>query len=166
MKNYLSILAVLFLLGCGEHWHSDYAPQTNYEPVIVNRDDLAATIKVKPPRSINNAGKIYRQGDLLFINEMEAGIHIIDNVDPKDPKQLAFLEVPGNVNLSMYGDIMYVDHASDLVTLRYNESGIEELDRNKDAFPEKAPPDTRYIPHQYTKEQRPENTVILKWIEK
>lgn len=168
MRKLLPLLAFFIITSCTERYidGDDYYYSTNYEPVIVSRDDLPSTIKMKPPREISKAGKIYRQGSMLFINDLRDGIHVIDNSNPSDPKKIAFLEIPGNANLSMFGNIMYVDHAGDLVTLRYENDKLVELDRNESVFPELPPPDNSYIPYQFTAEQRPENTVIIKWIEK
>ncbi len=167
MKKLLIILPAFLLIGCPGHmYHDDDYIQTEYEPVIVSRDDLDKTIKILPPRKINEAGKIYRQGDMLFINEKYDGIHVINNGNPADPKKLAFLAIPGNINLSMIGDIMYVDHAGDLVSMRYNGEALEILDRNPEVFPELLPPDVNYIPLEYQKANRPDNTVIINWKEK
>jgi len=161
-------LAFFIIASCDGRYHDgdDYYYSTNYEPVIISRENLPATIKIKPPREISDAGRIYRQGSMLFINELRKGIHVIDNINPSDPKKIAFLEIPGNANLSMFGNIMYVDHAGDLVTLRYENDQLVELDRNASVFPELPPPDNSYIPYEYTAEGRPENTVIINWVEK
>jgi len=59
---------------------------------------------------------------------------------------------------------VYADNAVDLVAFTFDGNGIQVLDRNRDVFPELSPPDlSGYIPFEFTKEERPENTVIVRW---
>ena len=73
-------------------------------------------MKSSPSQALKNPGKIYIYGNYIFLNEPDAGIHIIDNSQPTAPKNLAFIPIPGNVDLAVTGNTLYADSYSDLVT--------------------------------------------------
>ena len=136
---------------------------TSYTPVLLKRSELEASIKVEKPRKIKEAGKIYRLGHLLFINEKYEGLHLYNNSDPTNPEAIAFLKIPGNIDITTKDDVIYADNAVDLVTLRYQNDQLQVLDRERNVFPEMVAPDLGRIPDKYNEEQRPANTVIVKW---
>ena len=45
------------------------------------------------------------------------GIHVIDNSNPSSPKNIAFIDIPGNIDLAVKGNMLYADLYTDLVTL-------------------------------------------------
>ena len=49
--------------------------------------------------------------------KIDKGIHILDNTTPANPKNVAFIDIPGNMDLAVKGDILYADLYTDLVTL-------------------------------------------------
>lgn len=53
----------------------------------------------------------------MYINERFEGIHVIDNRDPSSPQNVAFLDIPGNIDLAVNGDALYADSYVDLVTI-------------------------------------------------
>ncbi|WP_417601957.1 hypothetical protein [Owenweeksia hongkongensis] len=159
MKLLYLLIPALLLTACGEEPET----YTEYTPVLLKRSDLEKSIKVESARPINDAGKIYRKGSLLFINEKFEGVHVYNNADPKKPVALGFIKIPGNVDITINNDIIYADNAVDLVALRYSNEQIQILDRDRDVFPEIVAPDFGNIPDEYTAANRPENTVIVKW---
>ncbi len=164
MKKVFSLLvAVIFMASCTP---DQTTAVTEYKPVLVDRAELAKSVKMEGIREIENAGKIYRNGNLLFINEKYEGVHIIDNSDPKNPTKLGFIKIIGNVDIAMDGNIMYADNAVDLITLRYDGSEVTVLDREENVFPEPVAPDWGSIPEEFNEENRPANTVIVKWVKK
>ncbi len=162
MKNLFPLALTLLLFSCIKEPYEE--PISGYEAVLMERSELENSIRFDEPRKLNRAGKIYIKDNLLFINELFSGVHVYDNSDPTQPKVLGFINIPGNVDISIDGDIMYADNAVDLIALRFTGTQVEILDRNRNVFPELSPPDLPgYIPFQYTKGERPENTVIVRW---
>lgn len=89
-------------------------------------------IKATPTRK---TGKIYIYNDLLFINEPNKGIHIYSNVNPSNPVNLYFLQIPGNVDLAICNNILYADSYVDLLAFDIsNISNIKQVKRLKDVF--------------------------------
>ena len=162
MKTLLYLTIPILMSGCGKQ--VEYEPTSNFQPILMERDELERSITFTDPQPLVNAGKIYIKDHLLFINELYKGVHVYDNSNPSNPIALGFITVPGNVDISVDGNIMYADNAVDLVAFSFNSNGIQVLDRNRDVFPELSPPDLPgYIPFEFTKEERPENTVIVRW---
>ncbi|MCH2022778.1 MAG: hypothetical protein MK207_09895 [Saprospiraceae bacterium] len=88
-------------------------------------------IELKTSQPLKNPGKIYIKDDMLLINEMGKGIHLVFNENPAKPKKVGFVKIPGNIDVAMKGDIIYADNYMDLVTLN-TKTG--EIKRVKGAF--------------------------------
>jgi hypothetical protein len=166
MKKPLIFLVVALLFIQCEKFDSDYQRNTEYEPILIERSELEQSVKWLDSRELVNTGKIYIKDNYLFIGEKFEGVHIFDNTDPSNPIPLGFIAIPGNVDISIKGDIIYADNTVDLIAIQFQGNSIKVLDRNVGVFPEMRPPDNLGIPYEYTVENRPENTLIVKWIKK
>lgn len=81
------------------------------------------------------AGKIYIYNDYLFINEPNEGIHIYNNSNPSAPANVAFIQIPGNVDLAIRNNILYADSFIDLLAFDLsNMSNIKQVKRVTDVF--------------------------------
>ena len=111
----LLLLPVLLFSSCLK----DKCTQTYtiFSPVYKTKQEVYAGIKSKPAQAIKNPGKITLFGSYIFLNEINKGIHVIDNSNPSAPKNLSFIEMPGNVDLAVKGSRLYADLYSDLITL-------------------------------------------------
>lgn len=108
---------------------------TVFEPVYLSIEDLRSSFDIQPPDSIKKPGKIYLYENYIFINEYGKGIHIIDNADPSNPRIKQFINIPGNFDLAVKGNVLYADSYPDLVVLDIsNPENIIQLDRIKDIF--------------------------------
>lgn len=88
-----------------------------YEPLYKTKAEVRADIKSNAPREIQNPGKIFIIGKYIFLNEISRGIHVLDNSNPSSPQNIAFINIPGNVDIAVKGNTLYADLYSDLVTL-------------------------------------------------
>ena len=88
-----------------------------FEPVYKTTAEVRANIKSNPAREIKEPGKIVILGNYIFLNEVDKGIHVIDNSNPSSPQNIAFIDIPGNVDLAVKGNRLYADLYTDLVTL-------------------------------------------------
>jgi hypothetical protein len=125
----LSMSISFFFNGCSDKCQvtSDY---WYYEPVYATTDEIKAATGLQDARNISHPGRIYYKDHVLFINESGKGIHIIDNHDPKTPQPLAFLNIPGNFDLAIYGNTLYADSFSDLVVFDITDlTTIKEIKR-------------------------------------
>ena len=98
-------------------------------------NELRTSIKTLPAQDLENPGKIYVKDNYLFINEVKKGIHIIDNSNPSLPKTISFIQILGNVDISVKGNILYADSYTDFVALDItNPNAVKEVSRTKEVF--------------------------------
>ncbi|MEO5563356.1 MAG: hypothetical protein ABIR18_07975 [Chitinophagaceae bacterium] len=90
---------------------------TFYVPVYKTKAQVRENIKSNAPRTIEHPGKISIKGSTIFLNEIDRGIHIIDNSNPSSPKNIAFIDIPGNMDIAVKGNILYADFFRDLVAI-------------------------------------------------
>jgi hypothetical protein len=86
-------------------------------PVYKSKNEVYAGIRSNAPREINSPGKFFIIGHYIFLNEIDKGIHIIDNSDPAKPVKEAFIDIPGNLDIAVKGNTLYADLYSDLVVI-------------------------------------------------
>jgi len=88
-----------------------------FEPIYKSKAEVQADIKSSTAVSISNPGKIYMYGNYIFLNEVNKGVHIIDNSNPSKPIIKAFINIPGNVDIAVKGSMLYADLFTDLVVV-------------------------------------------------
>ena len=97
--------------------------------------DLRSGVSTQAAKALEKPGKIYVKDNYLFINEIKKGIHIIDNSDPRNPKALAFIQIPGNSDMAVKGNTLYADSYSDFLAFDIsNPTQIKEINRLQDVF--------------------------------
>jgi hypothetical protein len=131
------LIAMFFISGCvKDHCTHTY---TYFMPVYKTSDEVRANIKSNHPREIERPGKLFIKGDYIFLNEVDKGIHIINNVNPANPQNVAFVDIPGNMELAVKGNNLYVDLYTDLVTLDITDpSNVVVKSIIDNAFPERS----------------------------
>ena len=138
MKNryFAWLLLPLLLAGCvSETEQAENATVEGYRPIYLTAAE-AATVEVKPARSLQTPGKIYRYQSLLFINELGKGVHVFNNADPASPQALAFLSIPGNADVAIRNGYLYADNLADLIVLDVrNINAITVVRRVPNVFP-------------------------------
>ncbi len=137
MKRSLMFLMCVAMLvvafGCGGRRYVTY---TQMVPVYVPLDEFRSAVAVQPAKELKVPGKIYVKGDYLFINEKDKGIHIYDNSNPRNPVNLAFINIPGNGDIAVKGTTLYADSYIDLVALDISDiNNIRVLKRIQSIFP-------------------------------
>src|SRR5690606_23338861 len=102
--------------------------------------ELRSAVKQQTPRSLVNPGKIYFKDGFIFINEELKGIHVIDNRDPHNPVNSAFIEIPGNIDMAIKNDVLYADSYIDLVAIDISDvNNPKEVERITEVFPYTVP---------------------------
>nr|WP_297783118.1 hypothetical protein [uncultured Allomuricauda sp.] len=86
-------------------------------PLTMDRAEFANSVDVIAPRPVEESGKVYTYGDYIFINDKYQGVHVIDNSNPNQPVKVAFIQIPGNVDVSVKNDYLFADSLMDLVVL-------------------------------------------------
>lgn len=112
----LALVLVIFS-GCSKIPLTKKTTYKLYKPTYKAKAEALAAINGNALRPVKDAGKISILGNFIYLNELEKGIHIIDNSDPSHPIQIAFLDIPGNQNVAVRGNILYADMFSDLLAI-------------------------------------------------
>ena len=106
-----------------------------FEPVYLSYENLRKSVEIEEPRDISRTGKIYVKDLFLFINEYHEGVHVLDNSDPENPDIIAFIPIPGNVDIAVQGNILYADSYVDLVAIDISDpTASAEVDRIEGIF--------------------------------
>lgn len=111
------LFVMFFLSGCLKDTYTKTYHYTYYLPVYNTSQEVRDNIKSNPSQPIEKAGKIYIKGNYIFLNDIDKGIHVIDNSNPSSPQQVAFINIPGNMDLAVKGNTLYADLYTDLVAI-------------------------------------------------
>ncbi len=146
LQSIMLFVLVTVFFAC-EDTTTEQITYTANVPVYMSVSKMRQSIKTSASLPMEKAGKIYMKDNYLFINEMYKGVHVFDNTNPENPQNLAFIEIPGNVDISIRGNRLYADSYMDLVVLDISEiASAHEIGRITDIFPYTIPEcDNNYI---------------------
>ena len=156
----------LLLSSCvAKNGGSNPQPQLQYKPLLMARAQLESAVSSQPPQALQVPGKIFLGNRYLFVNEHYKGIHVFDNADPSRPVAVAFLRIPGNLDLAVRGPLLYADSGPDLVTLDIADpTQARVVGRTRNALPEvPAPVRNVVVSSQYGPANRPDGSVVVGW---
>lgn len=156
----ITLLSVFssFFYSCEDSTYKEYK---GYAPVYLSYKDLRAAVSEEQRNDLKNPGKIYFKDNYIFIVEELEGIHVYDNTDPASPVKKTFIKLPGVVDISISGFIMYADSYIDLVVIDVEDiNNIHEVGRIKDIFPYAVPVYKNDYP---TTSIDKEKGVVIKW---
>ncbi len=115
----------------------------NADPVYLSYQELRSSVAVEDPLALGEIRRVYvyqsanfPERRAVFLNRENEGIHVLDNSDPRNPVNIAFISIPGNTEISIRDDFLYADSYIDLVTLDIsNPLDVREVDRELNVFP-------------------------------
>lgn len=142
-KNLFTISKVLmlsmllsYLAGCMKD--KGALTYTLYLPIKKSMATIRAEVKVATSQTIKDAGKIYTIGNTIFLNEKNKGVHVIDNSNPANPINKAFINIPGNYDIAIRNNVLYADCYTDLIALDVsNITNIAVISYLADVYPER-----------------------------
>lgn len=114
-RLFLAMILMVMLGGCLKD--SVTRTYSIMRPVYKSRAEALAEIKSGPPQPLKTPGKIFLRGNYLFINEVDKGVHVFDNSDPSSLRGVAFIAIPGNVDIGLKDHILYADMYRDLTAV-------------------------------------------------
>ncbi|RYY32155.1 MAG: hypothetical protein EOP46_19625 [Sphingobacteriaceae bacterium] len=116
ISKLLTGLSILFALqACTKDFQ--YEKYTFYRPMYETKAAVKANVKSNAPRAIESPGKIYVKGNIVFLNDINNGIHVIDYSNPSAPVNKAFVNIPGCKDIAVKGNYLYADCYTDLLTI-------------------------------------------------
>jgi len=134
-------------------------------PEYMSKEDFRSSVKITSPRDIVESGKIYTYEDFVLVNDVNKGIHIIDNSNPVNPSKKAFIEILANKDMEVRGDFLYADSLMDVVVFNISDlNNITEVSRVKDVFPGFLPfPDLENVEVNYESYNYDEDKILVSW---
>ena len=119
MKKFTSLFLLLSLSILYSSCLKDKCQRTYsmFRPVYRTTAEVRASIKSNAARALERPGKLFIRGKYIFLNEIDKGIHVIDNSNPSAPKSVSFIDIPGNIDVAVKGNTLYADSYTDMVTL-------------------------------------------------
>ena len=112
---FLFFAGIIVFSGCKDTVTETVTYMIN-EPVFMSADAFYKSIVVTPePQPISNYGKMCFYEGYIYISETEKGIHIVNNSNPMNPKNIGFIELMGNADLAIRNGKLYADAYMDLV---------------------------------------------------
>ena len=87
-----------------------------FDPVYKTVDEIRQEIQIGAARDLCKPGKLFYYSDYIFVNEFREGVHVIDNRNSNNPINVAFIQIPGNVDVAVKGNVMYADNYIDLIS--------------------------------------------------
>jgi hypothetical protein len=160
VKLIACLLPALFIVfsGCVKDHCKREHPYSFFVPVYKTKDEVRNNIKSNAPKPVEHPGKIYILGNTIFLNEIDKGIHVIDNADPSNPRNIAFIDVPGNLDIAVKGTTLYADLYTDLVAIDISTPSNVKLKKViENQFPHRA------WAGGYVQDQ---SQVIVEWVKK
>jgi hypothetical protein len=147
-----------FFYSCEDATYKEYK---GYAPVYLTYKDLRAGVKEVQNVDLKNPGKIYFKDNYIFIVEELEGIHVYDNTNPASPVNKTYVKLPGVMDISISGFIMYADSYVDLVVLDVeNVDNIHEVGRINDVLPYTVPASKTDFPTGYVDKEK---GVVIDW---
>ncbi|HYV95138.1 MAG TPA: hypothetical protein VE978_25405 [Chitinophagales bacterium] len=133
----LSAMAISFSSCLKDDCKQFYTYQL-YKPVYMSYDDLRAAVKSSAITDMKNIGKIYYKAPYIFLSEVDKGIHVLDNTNPSSPQNIAFINVPGNLDIAIKDNVLYADSYIDLVGIDISDpNNAKEIWRDQNVFPQR-----------------------------
>ncbi|PWS27601.1 hypothetical protein DHW03_08415 [Pedobacter yonginense] len=134
-KNLINALLLLLVVGLFTQCKKDEYELIQIVKMISVKEMRALPVGISKAIEVKKTGKIYLYKDYLFINEPNEGIHIYNNSNPNAPINVAFLKIPGNIDLAVHNNILYADSFIDLLAFDLSSiNNIKQVKRVNDVF--------------------------------
>lgn len=139
MKKILLFAALFFMIGLQSCIKDELRRKvTIFRPVFKTKMEVRNSIISDVPMDVKNPGKLFYKDGFVFLNELNKGIHIIDIKNPSNPTSVAFVKIPGNVDMAVRGNILYADLYTDLVAIDIsNPRAVKLTSVNEGVFQDK-----------------------------
>ncbi len=128
-----ALLCVAFI-SC-ENIQPEYETVNLATPEYMTLQAFRTSTQITSPATIIESGKIYAYNNLVLVNDVDKGIHIIDNSNPENPTQIAFIKIIGNIDMEVKENYLYADSLMDLLVFDLSDiNNIHQVARLKNVF--------------------------------
>ena len=112
---FLCLAVVLSGISCDDEIPNNLEEYLVAVPITMSEEEFRNSVDIIAPIPIEESGKIYAYENYIFVNDEYKGVHVIDNSNPRSPEKIAFIKIPGNVDIAVKGDFLYADSLWDLL---------------------------------------------------
>lgn len=120
----LSITALTFQ-GCLKDKCKSTITYTRFDPVYKTLEEVhSTTVGLEDPKPLTTPGQINYYDDRMFVVETGEGIHVINNADPSNPVNTAFISVPGVTDLAIKDGYLYTNSYVDLLVVNLDDYSV------------------------------------------
>ncbi|MDD2247027.1 MAG: hypothetical protein PHI70_09355 [Proteiniphilum sp.] len=162
--TFLLFIAGLFIIPGCKDYVDEYVSYTINEPVFMPVSEFRSTVGVEQPKPIEKQGKIVFFNNYLYISQPDKGIHVIDNRDPSNPRNMAFIDLLGNADMHVRDNILYADSYVDLVWFDISDPAKPAYKgRKEEVFPLALPPTGNGFSIDYEKSMDRKNGIVVGW---
>ena len=88
--------------------------------------------EIEQPKPLKHIKKMLSEKHYVYLTEEHEGIHVIDNIDPANPKCISFIKIAGNWDMTIKGNILYADSYADLLIFDVSNPAKPRLIRRLD----------------------------------
>jgi len=132
------VLSIFLFSSCKKDKCEQTVTYKKYVPVYMSHEVLRGSVKSEPAQPLKKPGKIYLKGNYIFVNEVDRGIHVIDNSNPSSPQNISFINIPGNLDIAATGNTLYADSYIDLLAIDIsNPLSVTVLKRVENTIPQR-----------------------------
>ncbi|MFN8670651.1 MAG: hypothetical protein U0457_01045 [Candidatus Sericytochromatia bacterium] len=108
-------ILILFLYSCNS---SDRMPKGKpYNYISLTYDEIKNDLDNLLPFDSNYLAYISANNNYFFISNNESGIHVFDNSDLKNPKNISFIRIPNVISMKVLDNIIYAYSLGDIAIL-------------------------------------------------
>ncbi len=130
----LIFLSLFFTIACNYESNDDWQVE-GLAPIYSIDSDWQNT-EVLGPQTIQQLGKFYYKDQHIFVNDLNKGIHIVDNSNPENPVFIKFIKVAGSKDISIKNNYLYTDNVTDLLVFDISDfNNITMVNRVPDIYP-------------------------------
>lgn len=178
IKRHMRLLSLLLCISLFSCWDKPrffpdypygYQKVYGWKPVY----GLAATYKKMTyspsPQPVQTPGKIFVQGTTIYQNELNKGIHLIDNRNPANAQRMAFISLPGNTEMAVKGNYVYANNFDDIVVIDISQpipvvvkrlAAMFSSNPGASGYPWLAPPESGF----YDCPKSGNDSVVISWV--
>ncbi len=130
MKTQYLLIALLSLTAltfqsCLKDKCTSSITYTRFDPVYKTLEEVHnTTIGMEDPKPLKSPGQINYYDDRMFVVETGEGIHVIENSDPSNPVNTAFISVPGATDLAIKDGYLYTNSYVDLLVVNLDDYSV------------------------------------------
>lgn len=116
-----------------QNWYA----YVNYAPLYQDAEVFLERIRSMDQEvKLLNPGKLMVLGNWKFVTDVNRGIHIYDDTNPVSPVKVAFLHVPGVLDIALKNKVLYANAFSALIAIDIeNPRQARAIHMIPDAFP-------------------------------